>query len=115
MKKVLFSVLLMLGTRSFAQVGVVTIEKKDDLYLNMWFRIDHKDYKHCIHFISQPETVKLKLVEILEPYDLNTEDFEKDEVGDKFWTIEDDNGFTSLIYLMDMENGLQEIMIQVIP
>jgi hypothetical protein len=115
MKNVLVTVLLLLGTRSFAQVGVVTIEKKDDPYLNMWFRVDHKDYEHCIHFISEPDRVKSKLVEILEPYDLNTEDFETDEEGDKFWAIEDDNGFTSLIYLMDIKNGLQEIMIQVLP
>jgi|LakMenEpi03Aug12_release.lakeMendotaPanAssembly.Ray.scaffolds.fasta_scaffold1333245_2 hypothetical protein len=111
MKKVVLSVLLFIALNSSAQLGIVTLDKKELAYYGQWYVINSKEFKDHLLYYDKTEIVDALLLTILEPWDLARIDAEKDEVGDLYWFVDNDNGFNATIYLIKMDEHDSQIVI----
>jgi hypothetical protein len=103
----LFTLTVLLVNSFYAQVGVLTLKKKDPIYYGQWFTL--KDTPNKIYLIDEPEYADLALERLLEPYELNIEEGRDHDNGGLFWVIESDNGFTSTIFRKKNADG--EVML----
>lgn len=107
MKKVLVLVLLLLGTRSFSQVGVVTINEDDLVPVGQWYVVNGDDvWLNHVQYYSDLEDVKYVLEKLLLDYELTFKDGEPDENGDLFWNLDNGNGYyASVMFFLDPEGS----------
>lgn len=99
----LFSLTILLVNSFYAQVGVLTLKKKDPIYYGQWFTL--KGTPHQMYLIDEPEFADQALERLLSPYDLNIEEGRENEKGNLFWVIESNNGFTSTIFRKKNSEG----------
>lgn len=111
MKKVLIAVALFLGTNCNAQLGVYTLQPKQDIYYDVWYTIDEKKDDHHLHYLSKIDKVDELLVKLLEPYGLSISDSELDAEGDQYWVVDTENGFTAYVYRIELDDADAEIQI----
>jgi hypothetical protein len=88
---------------SNAQIGVLTLKKREHFYYGQWFAL--RGTENSIFLIDQPAKAEIALERVLMPYGLTTEDGDLDEDGDLFWVIQSDNGFVSKVFRMEQEDG----------
>jgi len=102
MKNFLFLLLALLSSGSlFSQIGIVTIEKKSELVpVEQWYTIRDKEFDNHAFYYAETKKTKLFLSELLKEYDLDIDFPEKvDTDGDPYWIIENENGYTTYLYL----------------
>lgn len=101
MKKTLLAVAILIGSNCAAQIGVVTLKKRDKLVpVAQWYTVQDKNHKDNVLFYADKATVLAKLNSMLEEEDLFFEEFKLDEEDTKYWEVEKENGFNSTIYLI---------------
>jgi hypothetical protein len=101
MKKTLLAVAILIGSSCAAQIGVVTLKKRDKLVpVAQWYTMQNRGLQHNVFFYADKETVLAKLNSMLEEEDLFFEEFKLDEVDSKYWEVEKENGWHSTIYLI---------------
>ena len=103
----LFTLTVLLVNSFYAQVGVLTLMKKDPIYYGQWFTL--KGTPDKIYLIDEPEFADLSLERLLAPYDLDIEEGRDHDNGGLFWVIDSDNGFTSTIFRKKNAEG--EVML----
>jgi hypothetical protein len=111
MKKVVLSVLLFISLNSNAQLGAITLNRKELPYYGQWFVINSKEYKDHLMYFDQTEIVDSLLLNILEPWELSRLDSQKDDDGDLYWVVDNDNGFSATIYLIKIDEKDSQIVI----
>jgi hypothetical protein len=102
MKKILFLLLALFLTGSlFSQVGIVTIEKNSELVpVEQWYTIRDKEFDNHTFYYAETKKTKLFLRELLKEFDLDIDFPENvDTDGDPYWIIENENGYTTYLYL----------------
>jgi hypothetical protein len=94
---------------SFAQVGALTLNRRDAIYYGQWFTL--KSNKNQLFLIDDKNLADEALIRLLLPYDLSIEDGEIDKDGDLFWEIESNNGFMSKIFrINNFENKVMVVI-----
>ncbi len=111
MKKVVLSLMLFVGIYSNAQLGIITLEKKENPFYGQWYVINSKEYKNQLFYFDKKEKVDSVLMSMLDPYDLKQSDARKDEAGDSYWVVDNDNGFNSTVYLVKIDQNDSQIII----
>ena len=102
MKNFLFILIALLSTSSlFSQVGIVTIEKNSELVpVEQWYTIRDKEFDNHTLYYAETKKTKLFLRELLKEFDLDIDFPENvDTDGDPYWIIENENGYTTYVYL----------------
>jgi hypothetical protein len=100
---------LLFSGQSFAQIGVVTLKKRELYYYGQWFTV--KGSENRLYFIDQEDNANLALSRLLLPYELTIEDGEEDKEGDFSWVVSANNGFISTVYKISQEEGNTLIMV----
>lgn len=104
MKALILTIILLLTSfTTISQVGVLTLKKGDVVALNMWYTIDDRD-RHNNVYITYDNKAEAtdKLNEILSELDMDIElPTGKDDEGDTYYKVEQENGFVSFIYLIE--------------
>lgn len=107
MKKLIL-ILTILFTTFFsnAQIGAITIDKNENVPLNMWYTIDEKGRENNIYITFDDEDLAVySLKNLLAQFDMeNDSPTGTDEGGDDYWTIEQDNGYISDVYYIREKN-----------
>ena len=101
MKKLILTLIMLLTTLvSNAQIGVITIKKNQTVPLNMWYTIHEKDRENNIYITFENEDLAVYTLEnLLGQFDMDIElPNDKDDDGDPYWSVEQENGFISDIY-----------------
>ena len=111
MKKVLIAVALFLGTNSHAQLGVYTLQPKQDIFYDVWYTIDEKEEKHHVRYLTKIDKVDEQLTKLLEPYGQYLSDRQLDDAGDQYWIVDTENGFTAYVYRIELDETDAEIQI----
>lgn len=111
MKKVLIAVAIFLGTNCNAQLGVYTLQPKQDVYYDVWYTIDEKEEKHHVRYLTKIDKVDAQLTKLLEPYGLYLSDSQLDDAGDQYWVVDTENGFTAYVYRIELDAEDVEIQI----
>ncbi len=92
--------MLLFGFKSSAQFSIITVEPEGQTYYGQWYVINSDEYKNHLFYYDEKKKVDSLLTSILTPYELKRKDGKKDEVGDLYWVVDNDNnGFFSTIYL----------------
>jgi hypothetical protein len=100
MKKLFLIAFLFLGFQSNAQIGVVTINENDSIPIGQWYNVSGDLYNNKVFYFNNNTETELILEEVLSPWGLYFEDGEIDEEGDFFWVVDNENGYTSTVYLI---------------
>ncbi len=104
MKKIFLLALLMhFVSPTNAQIGVLTLKKRDDVYYGQWFTL--KKNENQLFLVDNEKNADAALQRLLAPYEIAYEDAEIDEDGDLFWVVESNNGFTSKVYRISGEDN----------
>ncbi len=111
MKKVVLSALLFIALNSSAQLGVITLNGKEQTYYGQWFVRNSKEYKDHLMYYDQSQIVDSVLLNILEPWELSRLDSKKDDDGDLYWVVDNENGFSATIYLIKIDEKDSQIVI----
>lgn len=111
MKKVVLSALLFIALNSSAQLGIITLNGKEQTYYGQWFVRNSKEYKDHLMYYDQTEIVDSVLLNILEPWELSRLDSKKDDDGDLYWVVDNENGFSATIYLIKIDEKDSQIVI----
>jgi hypothetical protein len=92
---------LFISLNLFSQVGIVTIEKNAELVpVEQWYTIRDKEFDNHTFYYAETKKTKLFLSELLKEYDMDIDFPEKvDTDGDSYWIIENENGYTTYLYL----------------
>lgn len=101
MKKIYITLAILFTTfLSNAQIGVITIKKNESVPLNMWYTIDDKGRKNNIYITYDDENLSVySLEKLLSQFDMEIDlPSGKDDDGDAYWAIEQDNGYISDLY-----------------
>ena len=101
MKKLILTLFILTNALVVNAQGVRTVEKNDtEVPLNQWYVIRDKEFDHHSLFYGDTETVLNELKAILQKDD-QTIEFPKgkDEAGDDYWIILNENEYLSHIYL----------------
>jgi hypothetical protein len=101
MKKILFSALLFLTANSYAQVGIITLRPKEPVPIGQWHNVDAKWGKNRVFFYDLKQNADSILQQLLTPWELTIANGKKDDAGDLFWFIDNDNGYSATIYRID--------------
>ena len=106
MKTVLLTLSLIFTNFIYSQIGVLTMSKNDRVYIGMWYTVDQRGRENNIYITYDDEDMAVfKLEEILSQFDLETEKpHGKDQYGDPYWTVEQENGFISDIFYIKEQN-----------
>lgn len=100
MKKIVFCMILFVVFNSRAQYGVITIGPEEPTYYSQWYVINSDEFKNHVFYYDEKKKVDALLTSILTPYNLKRKDGERDEEGDLYWVVDNNNnGFFSTIYL----------------
>ncbi len=100
MKTTLLAAAILIGSSCAAQIGVVTMNRNTKVVpVGHWYNFHIRSWKNTIAFYAPTAEVLEELNEILEDNALFFEEHQKDEEGNKYWEIENENGFISTIYL----------------
>ena len=111
MKKVVLSALLFIALNSSAQLGIITLNGKEQTYYGQWFVRNSKEYKDHLMYYDQSQIVDSVLLNILEPWELSRLDSKKDDDGDLYWVVDNENGFSATIYLIKIDEKDSQIVI----
>ena len=111
MKKVVLSALLFIALNSSSQLGVITLNGKESTYYGQWFVRSSKEYKDHLMYYDQTQIVDSVLLNILEPWELSRLDSKKDDDGDLYWVVDNENGFSATIYLIKIDEKDSQIVI----
>jgi hypothetical protein len=101
MKKFSLTLFIMINAITLNAQGVRTVQKNDaEVPLNQWYVIRDKEFDNHSLFYGDKETVLNELKSILQK-DEQTIEFPKgkDEAGDDYWVILNDNEYVSRVYL----------------
>jgi len=106
MKKIILTLLLLISSISYSQVGVLTLKKNDRVQVGMWYTIDQKDRENNLYITYDDEDMAVyKLEQILAEFDMDIELPEgTDEYENPYWTVIQDNGYISDIYYIKEKN-----------
>lgn len=103
MKKIVLTVTLALSSLfANAQVGVVTLEKNHkNIPVGFWYVVNGKGFENQMFYFDIDQNTNSKLATLLKE---NGFDIElpkgKDEDGDNYWTIFNEQGYITNIYLI---------------
>ena len=111
MKKVVLSALLFIALNSSAQLGIISLNSKEPSYYGQWFVRNSKEFKDHLMYYDKTEIVDALLLTILEPWDLSLLDAKKDDDGDLYWVVDNDNGFNATVFLIKMDEHDSQIEI----
>jgi hypothetical protein len=110
MKTIIICTLAVLfAGQSFAQIGVITLKKKEAVYYGQWFTV--KGTEDRMFFVDERDYADLALNRLLSPYELSIDDGQEDEEGDLMWEIQADNGFISTVYRILQDDNTVLLMI----
>jgi hypothetical protein len=101
MKKFSLTLFIIINAITLNAQGVRTVQKNDaEVPLNQWYVIRDKEFDNHSLFYGDKETVLNELKSILQK-DEQTIEFPKgkDEAGDDYWVILNDNEYVSRVYL----------------
>jgi hypothetical protein len=111
MKKILFSALLVFAANSYAQVGLTTVRTNEPVPVGQWYHVNAKWGKNRVFFYDLKANTDSILNQLLAPWDLTLANGEKDDAGDLFWFVDNDNGYSATIFRID--EG-EYVMLQII-
>jgi hypothetical protein len=111
MKTIILCTLVLFAEQSFAQIGVVTLKKKEEVCLGQWYTV--KGTQNAIFLRDEQKFADLALNRLLLPYGLSIEDGQANEEGDLLmWAVNSDNGFISIVYRMLKDDDTVFLMIR---
>jgi hypothetical protein len=101
MKKLILMLITLTNVIAINAQGVRTVQSNDvEVPLNQWYVIRDKDFDNHSFFYGDLETVINELKSILEADDQSIEFPKgKDESGDDYWLVLNENEYLSRIYL----------------
>ncbi|MFN5148214.1 MAG: hypothetical protein ACK457_10930 [Flavobacteriia bacterium] len=107
MKNFIVSILLLIGSQSHAQVGVITITTEDFIPNAQWYVVksDDPDWDNHVSFYAEVEVTKSVLQDILDDFDLKFKDGDPDEEGSLYWYLDNGNGYYSNVMFYLEEEG----------
>jgi len=105
MKKLILIAFLFLGFNSSAQIGVISISENDSIPYGQWYSIIGDAYTSKIFYYNDGVLVDATLSNLLRPWALGMDDAEVDEDGDLYWIVDNENGYTATVYLIDDEDN----------
>ena len=101
MKTTLLAVAILVGSACAAQIGLITLPRRaKEVPLAQWYTVQRKSFQNNVLFYAEKGVVLTKLNQMMEDEGLFFEEFQLDDEGNKYWTAEKENGFTSYIYLI---------------
>lgn len=103
MKKVVLTVALALSSLfASAQLGVVTLEKNHkNVPIGFWYVVNGKGFENQMFFFDTDQNINIKLNALLKENGLDIElPKGKDEEGDTYWTIYNELGYITNIYII---------------
>lgn len=101
MKKIVISIALLLSSlTASAQIGVLTLGKRDRIQIGMWYTIHQRNRDNNMYITYDDEDMAVyKLEQLLSQFDAMVEIPDgTDEHGSPYWTVMQDNGYVSDIY-----------------
>jgi len=107
MKNLFLSMVLLVSTFSYSQVGVITINEDDFMPIDQWYILRGEDNENVLYYYNDLESCKEVIIKLLKGYtsDFNDADLEEDNV--LFWSLDHLNGFASSIrFYPDEEDGV---------
>ena len=107
---IFYTFLLLFVFQTEAQVGVLTLKKRETPYYGQWFTV--KGQRDNMYLIEKEEFADAALFKLLSPYNQTIADGELDKDGDLYWEIDNLNGFYSIIYKIVQEDGDVLLMIR---
>ena len=110
MKTIIICTLAVLfAGQSFAQIGVITLKKKEAVYYGQWITVIGTEDR--MYFVDDWDYADLALNRLLSPYELSIDDGQEDEEGDLMWEIQADNGFITTVYQILQDDNTVLLMI----
>ena len=106
MKNLFLSMVLLVSTFSYSQVGVITINEEDFMPTDQWFVFRGEENEDVVYYYNNLESCKELINKILEDYSLDFNDADLKEDGSLYWGLDHSNGYGSnLRFYPDIEDG----------
>ena len=106
MKNLFLSIVLLMSTFSYSQVGVITINEGDFMPIDQWYVLRGEENEDVVYYYNRLEACIDAVNSLLESYTLDFINATIEEDGSMYWSLIHGNGFASSVGLYpDGEDG----------